>query len=130
MSDLTADQLQCIREAAEVTMMDAGKIGTRAAPSGGEPSGGAWTYGDSIKLGVTDSEASEVDDGSHATISDATIRVPLSVTTLKPEGRIQVTNRHLSDLATPVIYSIQGEPRRGITSWTVSAKKVTGESIS
>jgi hypothetical protein len=119
-----------MREAAEATMIDAGKIGVRAAPTGGEPSGGAWTYGETINLGVKDSEASEVVDGSHATISDATIRVPLSVTTLAPEGRIQVTNRHLSDLASPVYYAIQGEPRRGITSWTVSAKKVTGESVS
>ena len=108
MTALTASDISCMQEAAEAIMLDAGTIGVRSAPVDGEPTGGTWTYGNSTPLGVNDREAREILDGSHATLSDAVIRVPLSVTRLAPEGRIKVTHVKLTALDTPVIYAIKG----------------------
>jgi len=137
---LSTAELTSIRADAESTMFDTCQIGVKAkvvntkSPNVGLFSWGAdGSLGDSVSCGVNLGKSGEAKDGSAATLTDGVIRLPIGTTdyadkAVSSKHRIKVTYRHGVELDTAEFYSIEGEPRLGISALLCSVTRVVGES--
>ena len=122
---VTLAEIAALRAQAVGLFRDSGKIGTASVPTGADPTDVTWTWGSTITIGVDTSRPSEAVDGSGASLTDGTIRIPLTVS-VDTTNRIQVTARDGATLATPEIYRVVGEPTIGLTCLVARVKLVNG----
>jgi len=122
---VTLAEIAALRAQAVGLFRDSGKIGTASVPTGADPTDIAWTWGSTVPLGVDTSRPSETVDGSGASLTDGTIRIPLTVS-VSTANRIQVTTRDGAALATPELYRVVGEPTRGLTCLVARVKLING----
>lgn len=130
MRSLSAGELTEMRNVAEGSMQDECYLGSDA-PGGTGPDAddGNVTWADTATVSGCDASASdEVDDGSQATLTEMTIRLPLSaaVTNL---SMVKVTKQHGAALATPEVYRVLGQPRRGVSVYVLKCKRVVGNAV-
>jgi len=127
-SALSTTELTELRNSHERTMRDVLVIGTPAAQSGSEPTKGDYTYSTTeIACGVNTNISNEVTDGTKATVTDGTIRVPWA-TSISSANRVKVTKRDAVALATPEVYAILGTPKRARAELILNVLRVVGDS--
>jgi len=122
---VTLAEIVDLRAQAVGLFRDSGKIGTASVPTGADPTDIAWTWGSTVPLGVDTSRPSEAVDGSGASLTDGTIRLPLTAT-VTTENRLQVISRDGATLTAPEYYRIVGDPTRGLTCLVARVKLVNG----
>ena len=104
---------------------DSGQIGTASTPAGADPTDIAWTWGSTLGMGVDTSRPSEAVDGSGASLTDGTIRLPLTAT-LSTVNRLKVISRDGATLTAPEYYRVVGDPTRGLTCLVARVKLING----
>lgn len=127
MRTISATEYTRMCATASASMFDTCVVQTYSATSStsAEPNVGSWADGSAIACGFDASVSNEVSDGSQATLTDATIRLPIG-TTCTGKNRIKVTKRNGTTLGTAETYEILGEPRRGPTALVCHCKRIVG----
>jgi len=116
------------------------QIGTKTGSDwGSAPVTDSWAYNTtSVVHGFVEQKTSEevfvsrgisdvAADGSEATLTDATIYIPVD-TTITNEQRLKLTHRDRALLGTAEVYAIIGTPQAARSCLVCNAKRVTGES--
>jgi len=111
------------------------QIGTQTGSGwGSAPVTDSWAYNTtSVVYGFVEQKTSteifapDDADGSEATLTDATIYIPVD-TTITNKQRLKLTHRGRALLGTAEIYAIIGTPQKARSCLVCNAKLVTGES--
>lgn len=127
MSEAYTNEYTEMRTAATAAMRDTCKIGTASASSDNDPANVTWTYGDAIACGLKVSTRSEVDNGSQATVTDATLRLPWG-TSVNTGSRIKMITQAGATLSPSPVYAVVGAPYQHIANVQVKLTLLTGES--
>jgi hypothetical protein len=122
---VTLGEIADLRAQATALFRDTGKIGTASTPTGADPTAVTWTWGSTLSIGVDPSRPSEAVDGSGASITDGTIRLPLTAT-VTTTNRLQVISRDGATLTAPEYYRVVGDPTRGLTCLVARVKLING----
>jgi hypothetical protein len=122
---VTLGEIAALKAQATALFRDTGKIGTASTPTGADPTAVTWTWGSTLGMGVDTSRPSEAVDGSGASLTDGTIRLPLTAT-LSTVNRLQVITRDGATLTAPEYYRVVGDPTRGLTCLVARVKLING----
>ena len=122
---VTLGEIADLQAQASALFRDTGAIGTASTPAGADPTEVTWTYGGTIAMGVDTSRPSEAVDGSGASLTDGTIRLPLTAT-VSTTNRLKVISRDGATLTAPEYYRVVGDPTRGLTCLVARVKLVNG----
>lgn len=130
MIGLTADEIASIRGTQQDAMPDLGYVlvcGTTGVAS--SPDGITQTYtsgtGAAIACGYNPGVPGETADGSNATYTFATIRIPIG-TTVSAADRFKLTSRLSSTAGMPITFAIIGDPQLGPTCKVLNVRQVVG----
>jgi len=114
---------------AERHMVDTLQIGTDSGSGYGNSPASSWAYDaeNTVKCFVNTSKSREVSDGTHTTVTDAVISVPLG-SAITSANRVKVTHRFRTALSAAEIYAVVGAPRNGRASMQLNCRRLTGNS--
>lgn len=122
---VTLGEIADLQAQASALFRDTGQVGTASTATGADPTDISWTYGSTIAMGVDTSRPSEAVDGSGASLTDGTIRLPIS-TTISTVNRLKVISRDGATLTAPEYYRVVGDPTRGLTCLVARVKLING----
>lgn len=88
----------------------------------GEPTAG-YSDGDTVKCSFNPVSNREVSEGSDVTVSDATIRLPMTVS-LQPRDRVRITKIAHETLAEPLTYEVIGAPQHRKTTFVLDLRYI------
>ena len=128
---VSAAEVTAIQSDFDNAMADTCQIGADTGTQSSyspDPDDPNWVYGGTLACGVNTHRPEEALELGQATLTDATIRVPVG-TTVTGEDRVRVTKRHGSTLGTAEVYAVKGDPRRGISGLILNCLRVVGESV-
>jgi hypothetical protein len=122
---VTLGEIADMKAQAVALFRDTGQIGTPTTPASADPTDVTWTWSSTLGMGVDTSRPSEAVDGSGASLTDGTIRLPLTVT-LSTVNRLKVISRDGATLTAPEYYRVVGDPTRGLTCLVARVKLING----
>jgi len=122
---VTLGEIADLQAQASALFRDTGAIGTASTPAGADPTDVSWTWGSTLGMGVDTSRPSEAVDGSGASLTDGTIRLPLTAT-VSTTNRLKVISRDGATLTAPEYYRVVGDPTRGLTCLVARVKLING----
>jgi len=122
---VTLGEIADLQAQASALFRDTGQVGTASTPAGADPTDVSWTWGSTLGMGVDTSRPSEAVDGSGASLTDGTIRLPLTAT-VSTTNRLKVISRDGATLTAPEYYRVVGDPTRGLTCLVARVKLING----
>lgn len=96
---------------------------TGAANGYGKPAV-SYAEGSPIICGYRPRSTREVQQGNETVIIDGELRLPIT-TAIKSTDRVRLTKRFGETLATPLLFSVIGQPAQGPSGLVVSLRRVT-----
>ena len=123
---LSATEVAGFQATASGQFSDECQIGTDTGTSTTEdPDAPSWSYATAIACGFDASVSTEVVELGQATMTDATIRVPLG-TSVTGASRVRLTKRYGASLSPVEDYEVLGAPRRGVSCLVLHCKLTVG----
>ena len=122
---VTLGEIADLQAQASALFRDTGAVGTASTATGADPTDIVWTWGSTLGMGVDTSRPSEAVDGSGASLTDGTIRLPLTAT-VSTTNRLKVISRDGATLTAPEYYRVVGDPTRGLTCLVARVKLING----
>ena len=122
---VTLGEIADLQAQASALFRDTGQIGTATTATGADPTDVTWIWASTNAMGVDTSRPSEAVDGSGASLTDGTIRLPLTAT-VSTTNRLKVISRDGATLTAPEYYRVVGDPTRGLTCLVARVKLING----